>query len=485
MYLRIDESTDFELIINRANRSAKSWDDKWCEVSLRIENEYFKYKTNNNELLLESELEELILALDKLLKGKLEKDSYIDFIEPDLEFKLIPLNKSENCLVDMKINLFLSGGLSADYYNLCLGKEEIKEILVYLNTIMPVMEINNKCKEEKFCIVSVSYDDYSGDKTYAYKLEENVKDTQIGDTVIVDRAGEGVRATIVEKGFYNEDNAPYPIKLTKKVIKVLKTPEEYKRYEKGKNRKYKCPCCGYYTLDNVGAYEICPVCYWKDDLMQSDKRDYSGGANKVSLNKAIENYIEFKASDKEFERKVRYPLLSETKYYGIYKDEEDICDVLYSGNKEQILDIIKELEIEYSFHKDICEFSININKIGILMRGKGRIDPKYNCIKYFGYKYSYKNLIKKCPNCNKDLVDILYGLPTGEAFEKAERKKLFLGGCVKFIGLEQPQYHCYNCNRNYCKDLINYEEVEENVKDNNVEIPEFLKKKNEGIKDVK
>lgn len=45
----------------------------------------------------------------------------------------------------MKINLFLSGGLSADYYNLCLGKEDIKEILVYLNTIMPVMEINNKC----------------------------------------------------------------------------------------------------------------------------------------------------------------------------------------------------------------------------------------------------------------------------------------------------------------------------------------------------
>lgn len=334
MYLRIDESTDFELSINRVNRDAMSWDDKWCEVSLRIENEYFKYKTNNNELLLESELEELILALDELLKGKLEKDSYIDFIEPDLEFKLIPLNKSGNCLVDMKINLFLSGGLSADYYNLCLGKEEIKEILVYLNTIMPVMEINNKC------------------------------------------------------------NAPYPRKLTKKVIKELKTPEEYKRYEKGKNGKYKCPCCGYYTLNNVGTYEICPVCYWEDDLMQSDKRDYSGGANKVSLNKAIENYIEFKASDKEFERKVRYPLLSETKYYGIYKDEEDICDVLYSGNKEQILDIIKELEIEYSFHKDICEFSININKIGILIRGKGRIDPKYNCIKYLGYKYSYKNHIK-------------------------------------------------------------------------------------------
>jgi hypothetical protein len=26
-----------------------------------------------------------------------------------------------------------------------------------------------------------------------------------------------------------------------------------------------CPCCGYYTLDGRGGYDICPVCFWEDD----------------------------------------------------------------------------------------------------------------------------------------------------------------------------------------------------------------------------
>ncbi|TNL01225.1 hypothetical protein CYD30_28230 [Kosakonia cowanii] len=27
----------------------------------------------------------------------------------------------------------------------------------------------------------------------------------------------------------------------------------------------KCPCCGYLTLTERGAYDICPVCHWEDD----------------------------------------------------------------------------------------------------------------------------------------------------------------------------------------------------------------------------
>lgn len=48
----------------------------------------------------------------------------------------------------------------------------------------------------------------------------------------------------------------------------------------------------------------------------------------------------------------------------------------------------------------------------------------------------------------------------GEAFGKAERQELYLGGRCKFIGLKQPIYHCYNCNRNYYEDLVTYEEIE-------------------------
>ena len=62
--------------------------------------------------------------------------------------------------------------------------------------------------------------------------------------------------------------------------------------------KYKCPCCGYYTLsDNQGNYEICPVCYWEDDPIQAEDEELEGGANKVSLAQARKNFIRFGACE--------------------------------------------------------------------------------------------------------------------------------------------------------------------------------------------
>ena len=29
--------------------------------------------------------------------------------------------------------------------------------------------------------------------------------------------------------------------------------------------RYRCPCCGYFTLESRAAYAICPVCFWEDD----------------------------------------------------------------------------------------------------------------------------------------------------------------------------------------------------------------------------
>ena len=40
------------------------------------------------------------------------------------------------------------------------------------------------------------------------------------------------------------------------------------------NKKYRCPCCGYYTFDEPNSFEICDVCFWQDDGIQSDKPDY-------------------------------------------------------------------------------------------------------------------------------------------------------------------------------------------------------------------
>lgn len=73
--------------------------------------------------------------------------------------------------------------------------------------------------------------------------------------------------------------------------------------------RYPCPCCGYLTRgqETGGTYEICPVCFWEDDLVQFNDHDYRGGANKMSLNEARETFKEFGAKDWDKVEFVRPP----------------------------------------------------------------------------------------------------------------------------------------------------------------------------------
>jgi hypothetical protein len=48
------------------------------------------------------------------------------------------------------------------------------------------------------------------------------------------------------------------------------------------NDLYPCPG-GQKTITELGNYEICPVCEWEDDPVQSSDPDFSGGANTLSL----------------------------------------------------------------------------------------------------------------------------------------------------------------------------------------------------------
>lgn len=71
--------------------------------------------------------------------------------------------------------------------------------------------------------------------------------------------------------------------------------------------KYPCPCCGFYTLVEKppGTYNICPVCYWEDDLLQFKEPSRRGGANGVSLEEARRNFRAFgwaKERSKEYVR---------------------------------------------------------------------------------------------------------------------------------------------------------------------------------------
>ena len=75
------------------------------------------------------------------------------------------------------------------------------------------------------------------------------------------------------------------------------------------NKKFQCPCCRNYTMDEepTDTYEICPVCFWEDDPIQFKNHDYEGGANRITLNEARRNYKCFGAKDKRFLCHVRPP----------------------------------------------------------------------------------------------------------------------------------------------------------------------------------
>jgi len=55
---------------------------------------------------------------------------------------------------------------------------------------------------------------------------------------------------------------------------------------------------------------------------------------------------------------------------------------------------------------------------------------------------------KKCPACgSKDIAKILYGMPTYEAFETAQRGEIYLGGCC--ISDNDPKWHCKACGKDF------------------------------------
>lgn len=56
---------------------------------------------------------------------------------------------------------------------------------------------------------------------------------------------------------------------------------------------FACPCCGRRTLEEIGAYDICKVCWWEDDGQDNQNAHIAmGGPNYgISLSQARYNYL--------------------------------------------------------------------------------------------------------------------------------------------------------------------------------------------------
>ncbi len=94
------------------------------------------------------------------------------------------------------------------------------------------------------------------------------------------------------------------------------------KLRENKTTKRRCACCGYYTLEEPeGGHEICPVCFWEDDRTQNNDPEFDGGANKVCLREAQENYEEIGACTESALPFVREPDAEEIS--GIVRELDD------------------------------------------------------------------------------------------------------------------------------------------------------------------
>jgi len=76
---------------------------------------------------------------------------------------------------------------------------------------------------------------------------------------------------------------------------------------------YRCPCCGFITLTERSADEICRVCFWEDDGQDDhDADEVRGGPSRaLSLTVARSNFQAMGACDERCTRFVRPPLSTE------------------------------------------------------------------------------------------------------------------------------------------------------------------------------
>jgi hypothetical protein len=57
---------------------------------------------------------------------------------------------------------------------------------------------------------------------------------------------------------------------------------------------------------------------------------------------------------------------------------------------------------------------------------------------------------KKCPKCSsKNIIPIVYGMPSEETFKESKKGKFILGGCC--IEESSPEWHCKKCGHEWGK----------------------------------
>lgn len=104
--------------------------------------------------------------------------------------------------------------------------------------------------------------------------------------------------------------------------------------------KYTCPCCGYKVFSQApGSYDICPICFWEDDIEQLFYLA-DGGAN-INLIDAQKNYKKFGAIEEKYIENVRKPNESDVKDGG-WRMVDPVKDNIQESSPEDYFERVKE-----------------------------------------------------------------------------------------------------------------------------------------------
>ncbi|MBU3129712.1 CPCC family cysteine-rich protein [Clostridium tagluense] len=137
------------------------------------------------------------------------------------------------------------------------------------------------------------------------------------------------------------------------------------------DKRFKCHCCGYPTLDEKASYDICILCDWEDDGQGDIDADFiKGGPNSdYSLAEARENFKKYLImyspnretriteadTIEEVEVEVKKQLMKA--YDGVSKEQDSI-------KSEKLCTLVYELEDKFNkiISQKIKEYENNIKR---------------------------------------------------------------------------------------------------------------------------
>lgn len=107
-----------------------------------------------------------------------------------------------------------------EYYNEMQSEDEFMNMDELEDLKKQRKNIDENLKQDEvYYYLTVKYEDYSGDKEYNYISEDTT--IKIGDKVLVDRAGNLAIAEVLETGYFDKYDSPFPVNKTKRIIKKV------------------------------------------------------------------------------------------------------------------------------------------------------------------------------------------------------------------------------------------------------------------------